>query len=126
MFEELADPDTPPTARTWVARAPVWFTIHADPALELEATAILDAGERAAIALATTLGAHLLLMDERAGVAVARRMGMAATGTLGVLDLAARRGLVDLADSFMRLKTTSFYYRAGLLDTLLAQHKSRT
>ena len=65
-------------------------------------------------------------MDDQAGVAVARRKGLAATGTLGVLDLAARRGLIHLAQSFERLKATSFYYRQGLLDALLAQHRDRT
>ena len=40
-----------------------------------------------------------------------------------MLDLAARRGLVDLAEAFERLKATSFYYRQGLLDALLTQHR---
>ncbi len=48
---------------------------------------ILDEGERAAIALATSVGADLILMDDRAGVAVAYRHGLTVTGTLGVLDL---------------------------------------
>jgi predicted nucleic acid-binding protein len=63
-------------------------------------------------------------MDERPGFMAARRLGLAATGTLGVLDLAARRGLVDLADAFERLKATSFYYRQGLLGSLLARHRA--
>jgi len=82
----------------------------------------LDRGERAVIALAHAVSADLVLMDDRDGVTVARREGFAATGTLGVLDLAARRGLVDLAAAFERPKETSFYYRQGLLDALLAQH----
>jgi hypothetical protein len=44
-----------------------------------------------------------MLMDDRAGVAVALRQGLAVTGTLGLLDLAARRRLIDLADAFTRL-----------------------
>jgi predicted nucleic acid-binding protein len=64
-------------------------------------------------------------MDDRVGVTVARQQGLAITGTLGVLDLAARHGLVDLAAAFERLKATSFYYRQGLLDALLAQHSKR-
>jgi predicted nucleic acid-binding protein len=62
-------------------------------------------------------------MDDQAGVAVARQRGLAVTGTLGVLDLAARRGMINLAEAFARLKATSFYYRQGLLDALLAQHR---
>jgi len=68
----------------------------------------LDAGERAALALALELKADLVLMDDRDGVAVAHRQGLAVTGTLSVLDLAARQHLVDLADAFTRLKATNF------------------
>jgi predicted nucleic acid-binding protein len=42
-------------------------------------------------------------MDDRVGVAVARRQGFTLTGTLGVLDLAAHRGLINFADAFARL-----------------------
>src|SRR5262249_171876 len=83
----------------------------------------LDAGERAAIALASAISADLILMDERDGVRFARAHGLAVTGTLGVLDLAAKRGLTDLVEAFTRLKTTTFHYRQGLLDALLARHE---
>jgi hypothetical protein len=72
---------------------------------------VLDAGERDAIALAQATKADLLLRHDQGGVTVARRRGFAVTGTLGLLDLAARKGLVDLAVAFTRLKATSFYYR---------------
>jgi predicted nucleic acid-binding protein len=85
--------------------------------------AALDEGERAAIALATSIGADLILMDDRAGVAVAYQRGLAVTGTLGVLDLAARRGLLDLATAIARLKATSFRYPPELIEALLAQHR---
>lgn len=60
-------------------------------------------------------------MDDRDGVAFARTQGFAVTGTLGVLDLASRRGMVDLVEAFTRLKATTFHYRQGLLDALLAR-----
>jgi len=91
-------------------------------AIEDPAWRALDIGEREALALARTLGADLVLIDDRAGVAVARQLGFAATGTLGVLDLGARPGLIDLADAFTRLKATSFRYRPEIMDALLAQH----
>ncbi len=62
-------------------------------------------------------------MDDRVGVAIARQQGFTVTGTLGVLDLAARRGLVDLADAFAQLRATSFRYRPEIMDALLAQHR---
>jgi predicted nucleic acid-binding protein len=89
------------------------------------AVAKLDEGEHAAIALALAVKAELVLMEDREGVGIARGRGLAVTGTLGVLDLAARRGLIDLAAAFERLKTTTFYYRQGLLEALLARHATR-
>jgi predicted nucleic acid-binding protein len=46
-------------------------------------------GERAALQLAVRIGAELLPIVDRDGVAVARIMGFTVTGTLGILDLAA-------------------------------------
>ena len=56
----------------------------------------IHAGELAAIRLATTLKADLLLMDDRKGVNLARSKGSRVTGTLGILQLAAMNGLTDL------------------------------
>lgn len=85
----------------------------------------LDAGERAAIALAAELKADLLLMDDRAGVAAARRSGFAVTGTLGLLHRAAHRGMIDLAVAFDALKETNFHLNQRLLDTLLADWRAQ-
>ncbi len=63
-------------------------------------------------------------MDERAGIAAARSLGLHATGTLGLLAVASDCGLVDLAAAFMRLKSTNFGYRQELIDALLAGHRS--
>jgi len=43
------------------------------------------------------------------------------TGTLGVLGLAAQRGLLDLADAFDRLKRTNFRYRQETMDVVLKE-----
>lgn len=65
-----------------------------------------------------------MLIDERKGAAAALRKGLEVTGTLGILGLAARRGLVDLGDCFARLKQTNFRYRQQIMDALLAQEKA--
>jgi predicted nucleic acid-binding protein len=46
-------------------------------------------------------------------------------GTLGVLDLAALRGLIDIEDAFARLRATNFRYRPEIMDALVAQHRGR-
>jgi predicted nucleic acid-binding protein len=93
VYDELAHADAPPSVRTFVARMPAWLEVRPNPDHNDDdaAASTLDEGERAAIALATSIGADLILMDDRAGVAVACRRGLTVTGTLGVLDLAARK-----------------------------------
>ncbi|WP_238192747.1 hypothetical protein [Methylobacterium frigidaeris] len=56
--------------------------------------------------LASALAADLIPMDDRDGVQGARARGFAVTGTLGLLSLAARRGLLDLPDAIARLRAT--------------------
>jgi len=68
------------------------------------------------------MNAELILMDDRDGVAVARNKGLAVTGTLGILDLAARRGLIRLDHAFERLKDTNFRCHPEVMDALLARH----
>jgi predicted nucleic acid-binding protein len=122
--DELAASEAPAAVREWIAQPPAWLDVRPDAGARDEGRGPkLDRGERAVIALALAVKADLVLMDDQAGVTVARRRGLAATGTLGVLDIAARRGFVDLAEAFERLKATSFYYRQGLFDALLAQHR---
>jgi predicted nucleic acid-binding protein len=44
------------------------------------------------------------------------------TGTLGVLDIAAERGLVDFAQAINRLRRTTFRIPEALLDSLLEKY----
>jgi predicted nucleic acid-binding protein len=117
--DELNAPQAPAQVRVWLASSPPWLEAGSAPAFEKQLPVKLDNGERAAIALAMELGASLILMDDRAGVEEARLRGLQVTGTLGVLILAARRGLVDLEAALARLKATNFRYPPALLDALL-------
>jgi len=125
VYDELTDDGAPAVVRAWIAQAPPWLEVKPNPdSSSDDAVAMaLDDGERAAVELAGAIGADLILMDDRDGAAFARAKGFAVTGTLGVLDLAARRGLIDLPQAFARLKATSFHYRQGLLDALLARRQ---
>lgn len=121
---ELSDPDAPPSVRNWIANPPAWLHVHETSRGQSgqASTEGLDEGETAAIALAISLDADLLLMDDRKGVMVARRKGLRVTGTLGVLDLAAQRFLVNFAQAVNRLRRTTFRIPEALLDTLMKKH----
>lgn len=60
-----------------------------DPALPL-----LDAGEAAALSLAQTLKARLVLLDERKARRIAARIGLPVAGTLAILLRAKQLGLI--------------------------------
>jgi predicted nucleic acid-binding protein len=64
----------------------------------------------------------LLLIDERAGTRVAREKGLWTTGTLGLLDLAAERGLVDFGEAIRKLELTSFRRPEVVLKALPGKH----
>jgi predicted nucleic acid-binding protein len=117
---EMLNPAAPQAVRNCTAARPSWLTVSPAPSDADVALQGLDAGEHAAIALALSVRAELILMDDRAGVAAALMKGLAVIGTLGVLDLAARRGLVDLEAAFARLIATNFRYPPMLLGAMLA------
>jgi len=120
---ELSDPRAPALVQHWISAPPAWLEIHDTAGLPYAPG--LDDGETAAIALAESLHADLLLLDERAGVRVAQRKGLRVTGTLGVLDLAAERGLVDFRQAIRSLENTTFRRPRALLEALLAKHKEQ-
>jgi predicted nucleic acid-binding protein len=105
----------------WLAERPLWLEVIPVDLIDNAALQPLSAGEKAAIALAMSMHADLILIDERQGTSVAIAKGFTVTGTLGIFRLAAQRGLIDLADTISRLKRTNFRYRQEMLDDLLAE-----
>jgi predicted nucleic acid-binding protein len=121
VLAELSHELAPAPVQRWVAAAPDWLEVAESPAVMPSAG--VHRGEAAAIALASRLHADVLLMDDRKGVIAAERQGLNVTGTLGVLDLAAERGLIDFAQAVSALKLTTFRMPLSLLGELLDKHK---
>jgi predicted nucleic acid-binding protein len=121
--EELHDAGAPPMVRAWIASPPAWLeVVRSEPG---RGPATLDGGEAAAIALAESLHADLLLIDERKGVTIARRMGLRVTGTLGLLEMAARERLIYFPAAIERLRCTTFRSPEGLLTAMLKNHERK-
>lgn len=124
--EELRRPQTPKAVRDWLSTPPAWLEIVPHQAMgqslggiSYPALAYLGIGEREAIMLALDRRADLLLMDDREGVEEARRFGLTVTGTLGVLERAAERALVDLPAAVSRLQATNFRAAPDVIRALL-------
>ena len=110
--------------RDWIAEHRPWLRVTPVELIDDVSLGLLGAGERAAITLALSMRADLILMDERKGTVVALAKGFEVTGTLGILRLAAQRGLIDLADTLAKLKRTNFRYRQEMIDDLLNEFGS--
>ncbi|HEX2123651.1 MAG TPA: DUF3368 domain-containing protein [Thermoanaerobaculia bacterium] len=132
LYEEVLVPDavaaelraaaSPPPVREWVSTPPSWLRVVEVASRDVDSISDqLDLGERAAIALAESTRAELLLIDETAGRAEARRRRLRVTGTLGVLRTAAEAGLIDVGDVLDRLTATNFYVDEVLLRTIFGK-----
>ena len=72
---ELSSPLAPPSVQLWIADSPAWLEIAQTPAVTLSTG--IHKGEEAAIALAVTMHADLLLMDDRRACAQPNSKGFA-------------------------------------------------
>ena len=123
VFRELQQPNTPPLVRQWAASLPVWVAVQTPKSTNLPLD--LDTGELEAICLAQEINADAVLMDDRAGRNAAIGCGLAVVGTIGVLEQAAVRGLIELPQTMERLRQTNARIDAELIRAALDRDKAR-
>lgn len=109
VCRELQAMTAPAAVKQWMISRPSWLEIKQPAAAPDMSLSHFDEGEREAIQLAEELSADLLLLDERAARREAVKRNLAVSGTLGILDRAAEKGLTDFSQLYMRLRQTSFY-----------------
>jgi predicted nucleic acid-binding protein len=125
VVNELTQPDTPQPVRMWMERLPEWIVVRS-PGLPLPIfPSSLGLGEREAIALAEELDADALLVDDEAARMEASRRNIPIQGTLGILDLAAEHGFVDLSDAIQKLQNTNFRASRKLIQFFLDRDTQR-
>ena len=125
VIAELLHEDAPGAVRGWAASFPSWISEQQNPMGVTVGMEKLQAGEQAAILLAESIPADMILLDEKSARRVAANRGLRVTGTLGVLGEAATRGLVDLAAAIDQLRKTSFRYSPALLKATLDRFGKR-
>lgn len=120
---ELSHPSTPTEVKEWLASTPAWLEVRVPNS---EDTSLpVGPGEREAISLAREIGADLLLVDDRKARRAALRQGLRIAGTLGLLEEAAARDLLDLREALERLRMTEFSISNMLLREALDRDKRR-
>lgn len=123
VFRELQQPNTPPPVRQWASALPTWITVQTPKTINLALD--VDAGELEAICLAQEIHADAVLMDDRAGRNSAIHCGLAVVGTIGLLEQAAVRGLVELPRAMEGLRQTNARLDVELIHAALERDKAR-
>src|SRR6185437_5984546 len=85
VIAELLHDDAPEGVRNWASNLPAWISTAATANVVSSGLEKLQAGERAAIILAESIKADLVLLDEKAARRVATERGVRVSGLLGVL-----------------------------------------
>jgi predicted nucleic acid-binding protein len=123
VLAELRSNDAPAAVRDWANALPSWAEVqkptHDDPSLTLHP------GEREVICLGIQIHADFVLLDDRAARRAAKQRGLTVIGTLGVLDKAAARSLLDLPPIIDALGRTTFKIAPSLMAAVLERDAQR-
>jgi hypothetical protein len=125
VIEELLAEGAPAAVRSWASAPPTWVEVRETPTGATPDLGRLQPGERAAISLAESTNADLVLVDEKAARLAAAKRGLRVTGVLGVLAEAANLSRVDLPAAIDRLTKTSFRSSPALLKSVLERRPRR-
>ncbi len=120
---ELQHQKTPARVREWAQQLPAWVKVQSPSVIDDSLN--VDQGEKEAICLAREVKAVAILMDDRKGRAEAVRCGLRVAGTIGLLEAAANRGLVDFAAVIQRLRQTNARLDEEVIQAALARVRPR-
>jgi predicted nucleic acid-binding protein len=123
VFDELIHPEAPAIVRKWISALPAWCEVRA--AAQPDQTIELDQGEREAIGLAVEARADKILLDDFKARLVARSRGLSVTGTVGILQEASTRGLIDFQEALEKLAHTNMRLNPDFMRQIMEWHRGR-
>ena len=123
VLAELRSAHAPAAVRVWAEHLPDWIVLR-EPGLLIPAQPDLSLADRTAIALAMELNA-LLLMDDRKARRSASEQMVATIGTVGILEVAAAKGLISLSAALAQLQATNMFLSGDLVAQALQRDSLR-
>ena len=102
---------TPEIAAEYGLDLPDWITVTPvkNTVLQTAIQSDLHAGEASAIALALENPGSLVVLDDKKARRYAINLGLAITGTMGIVVFAVEKGIIkDAAGAFEKLRKTGF------------------
>jgi len=121
--DELLHANTPQKVKDWMAVSRNWLQV--ERVLRPKPISGLHRGEAEALQLALQASAAGVLMDDMDGRAEARKLGLVIIGTVGLLERAAEKGLIELPVALAGLQRTNFFIAEELLAAALARDRQR-
>ncbi|MBX3295245.1 MAG: DUF3368 domain-containing protein [Acidobacteria bacterium] len=114
VFGELTALKTPQKIKDYLRIVPDWLLVRKPISVIDEELNEIDPGERAAILLAEELAADGILIDDLAGRRIASARGLRVIGTLGLIEAAGERGLLNVDETLDRIIKAGFFVSRAL------------
>ena len=121
--DELLHGNAPKVVQDWIRSPRPWLQFR--PVAQPLAIADIHRGEAEALQLALEIKAAAVLIDDLDGRAAAKNLGLSTVGTIGILERASEKSLIDLPTALAALRSTSFFVSDEILDAALARARSR-
>ena len=108
VVEELQRPKTPQKVKDWMKSRPDWLEVQTADLSVFTSQKKINDGEREAFALALTLKADAVLIDDKNALPEARRLNLQTISLFTILERAAARDLIDLPQTVDEMRKTTF------------------
>lgn len=126
VFQELKDEGAPEPVRRWIDSHPDWLEVRQANTSLFTPRRKIGPGETEAIALAIELKADALLIDDGDAIKEAHRLQIPTLRLFNILESAAEKNLLDLADAVEKMKRTTFHMPpAELIEAMLERDQQR-